>query len=221
MKQLLLCICMTCPCWGQAEPTTSVEATKPIFVKLEAGPRPSIWQLPVVQGGLGVVLGAFLTLLGGLAISRQQRKHEMLKWYAEKQLDVLSRVSQLIGQNKQALRNRDEKWKRAVKLREVSAPSPEIAGADIDSAEADKALALRRGDLAALIDWARFQLPAALWDALQFFDQSFTDVCVNEKNTDIARAAQLGELDQKINAFNSAARREFESKFVFLEQARS
>ena len=135
----------------------------------------------------------------------------MLKWYAEKQLDVLSQISQLTGQTKQALRNRDDKWKKAEKLRLAEASRQEITDADGDSAKASEVLAVRREELTALTDWARFRLPTALWDNLQSLEESFTDVCVNECNTDTARAAQLGELDNKINAFNSAARREFES----------
>jgi hypothetical protein len=217
MKRLVMYFCMLAgPCWCQVKPVrVDVATSTPISIKLETSPQPA-WQ-SALQFAAAPIIVAFSTLLGvGLAnrnnqrTNRQQHQNEMLKWRADKQLEVLSRVGQLVVQTRRAVRRLEEEHERGVSLREVKAAQMEITAADETARSANQELTRKREELADLAGTAGFALSDTLSSDLQSLVGAFAHVC-EEVRGGARRTAQLNELDAKIEDFSGRARSEFES----------
>jgi hypothetical protein len=193
-------------CWCQSGPV-QVEVQKPVVVKLDT-PSQSIL-LPAVQIGLPVLsalvvvwLTAWFTNRNNRLAIEATRQHEMRKWRAEKQLDVLSRIGLLLFQANQALK---QKVHALHVLDRVGRDNPK----DVEySVQAHQQLAVKREELGSLIGSAGFALSDALWQRLRSLQEQFTDACDRESNDDQQRKEQLRLLDEQIETFNKAARTE-------------
>jgi hypothetical protein len=217
MKRLAIYFCILGgPCWSQIKPArVEVATSTPIAIKLESSPVPA-WQ-SLLQFAAAPVIVAFSTLLGvwlanrnNRRTNRQQYQNEMLKWQADKQLEVLSRAGLLVVQARRAVRTQEEEHERGVSLRVVAASQMEIAAADDAARRANQELTNRREELADVAGTAGFALSDTLLSELQSLVAAFAHVCEEVRGGD-RRAAQLNELDAKVNDFFVRARCEFES----------
>jgi hypothetical protein len=212
MKCLVIYCCMLAgPCWCQNNPASST----PISIKLETSPQP-MWQ-PVLQFAAAPIIVALSTLLGvwlanrnNQRTNRQQHQNEMLKWRADKQLEVLTSVGQLVTQTRRALRRPEEEHELGVRLREVNASRMEVTAADDAARSANQELTHKREELADLAATAGFALSDTLSSGLQALVGAFAEVCEKVQGG-ARRTAQLSELDAKIKTFSFRARNEFES----------
>lgn len=213
-KMILFSIGLTSPCWSQVKPV-SVEVSKQIAVKLET-PGQAAWQF-IFQFAAAPVLVAISTLLAVWLTNRnnqqaneRQHQREMLRWKADKQLEVLGRIGQLIVQSRLALRKREEEYEKGVRLREVQAPQIAVSATDEASRSASQELADRLAEFAALAGTARFILSDTLWRVLQRIEETFVDVSRNPRDGD-RRTEHERELDARIEEFTAGGRREIDS----------
>jgi len=214
MRRLGLSACvLASACWAQVNPIR-VEVATPVSVRVEASPTPPWLSLlqpaaPAI-GAAAALLGVFLTNLFSRKNSRLQHQREMMKWRADKQLEVLSRIGQLLVQTRHALEVHEERGRRAVQLREVRAALAEINAADEEARKARQELEAKLEELAALSGSAGFALSDKLWVKLQTVEGTFVDVRTKELGPN-DRPPQLTELDKLISEVIADVRSEVES----------
>jgi hypothetical protein len=209
MKHLSLYILLFArACWCQSGPM-QVEVPKPVVVKLDT-PSQSIL-LPVLQFGLPVLSALIVVWLTARFTNRNNRQtneatrqHELMKLRAEKQLDLLSRIGQLLFQANHALKQQD---KALYVLDCVGTNNPREVE---HSQQAHQELFLKRNELGALAGSAGFVLSETLWQDLQSLQKQFVDACDRVPGDKQERQEQLRLFDRKIEEFNRAARTELE-----------
>jgi hypothetical protein len=210
MKHLGVCaLLFSSVCWCQSGPV-QVAVQKPVVVKLDAPSQSTL--LPVLQFGLPVLsaliavwLTAYFTNRNNRLAIEATRQHEMRKWRAEKQLDVLSRIGLLLFQANHALK---QKVHALYVLERMGHDNPK----DVEySVQAHEQLSMKREELGALIGSAGFALSDSLWQRLQSLQGQYIDACDREPSDEKERKEQLRLLDEQIEAFNKAARTEFEA----------
>jgi hypothetical protein len=205
MKQLTVFIWLFASvCWCQGGPVR-VEVQKPIVVKLDT-PSQSIL-LPVIQFGLPVLsalvvvwLTAWFTNRNNRLTNEATRQHEMRKWRAEKQLDVLSRIGLLLFQANDALTQNDHTVTALELARDDNPKDREYAQLT------HQQLSKKRNKLGAIIGSSGFALSDSLWQRLLALQGQFTEACDRPRSDVQQRREQLRLLDEQIKAFNQAAR---------------
>ena len=135
----------------------------------------------------------------------------MQKWRADKELDLLGRIGQLLVQTKRALLSKENKIEFHQRLIECNASTEEQKRALEESQSAHRELSLKREELAVLIGSVGVASSNGLRQELCSLDEAITDVCERVLNTKERRTEQLKSLDDKIEIFNKVARSEIES----------
>jgi len=195
-------------CWCQGGPV-QVEVQKPVVVRLDTPSQSLI--LPVIQFGLPVLsalvvvwLTAWFTNRNNRLTNEATRQHEMRKWRADKQLDVLSRIGLLLFQANDALTQYDHAVTALELARDDNPKDREYAQLT------HQQLSKKRKKLGAIVGSTGFVLSDALWQRLLALHRQFTDACDRPRSDVQQRREQLRILDEQIKAFNQAARTELE-----------
>jgi hypothetical protein len=215
IKNLVLALSVSaCISSGQVGQTNvAVSTPAPISVKLEA-PAPPVWPQYVLSPAVAAaaaLLGVYFTARSNRRANAEQRQHDIRKGRADKQLEVLSRIGQILVQTNHALKDTDWRLKRARKLREAQASAAEISDADEDSRRARQELYQRLDELGTAAGGAGFALSDPLWRQLQSLHQSFADASQKERSTAPSRAEQLDSLDKQMDEFLALARNELDA----------
>lgn len=177
-------------------------AQPPIAVQVQMPPTNSwIHLIELVVPGIA---GGALALCSVLLTSKRHERHELRRLRAEKQLDLLSRIGQLLYQTERALEQKDKAC-RARELGDRGDPKEMER-----TQQAHQALLLKRDDLGALVGSAGFVLSDPLWQGLQAVQERFIDACDRQPGDRQARDEQLRILSAKFKAFNRDARLELE-----------
>jgi hypothetical protein len=211
MKQIGFCLCLfSSVCWCQGIPV-HLDVPAPIEVKVETDPQarwPLVFQITVPV--LSALVAVWLTNRNNQRTNEANWRHEMLSRRAERRLEVLSRIGQLIIQARNSLKRYEDATELCDKHAQAQTSRAEQDAVGEARRKASQELSAKREELAAENGASGFVLSDDLWHKLQTLEQSFTDVCTVEKNTKEGRAAQLKILFDQINDFIVVARGESE-----------
>jgi hypothetical protein len=193
-------IAIALPGWSQPP---QPPAQPPIVVQVQMPPT-NFW-IHLTELVVPGIAGGALALCGVLLANKIHERHELRRLRAENQLDLLSRVGQLLYQTRRALEQKED---ACLALEYGDRRDPKELER---TQQAHQALLLKRDDLGALVGSAGFVLSDPLWQALQAVQERFIDACDRQPGDRQERKEQLRTLYEKFEAFNQDARLELES----------
>jgi hypothetical protein len=202
-RSILLTFTTVVVCWSQSVTGPLPKSASPV-VKAETPPS-TFWD--VLLRALPVLLPALVGITTLLIANHHNRKtneanqkHEMKKWRAEKQLDVLGRIGQLIVQTNEALK----KWELAMNVGALHDGPDNTTAISQSTIE----LKLKRQELSALMASAAIALSGDLWKDLKSLQDQFSDASEQIRGDKTERKAQLENLSAGIDTFIDNARKE-------------